>query len=63
MDRRSRWQRVVPLLVPALLFAIITAVSVAGAVRQAEGHLVYSLDDAYIHMAMAKNLARHGVWG
>jgi hypothetical protein len=27
------------------------------------GHLVYALDDAYIHMAVAKNLADHGVWG
>jgi hypothetical protein len=27
------------------------------------GHLVYALDDAYIHMAVARSLARHGVWG
>lgn len=25
--------------------------------------LVYPLDDAYIHMAISKNLAQHGVWG
>jgi hypothetical protein len=27
------------------------------------GRLVYALDDAYIHMAVARSLAQHGVWG
>ena len=27
------------------------------------GHLVYTLDDTYIHLAIAKNLSQHGVWG
>ncbi len=31
--------------------------------RRTQGNVVYALDDAYIHMAMAKNLVRHGVWG
>jgi hypothetical protein len=28
-----------------------------------EGHWVYTLDDAYIHIQMAKNLATSGTWG
>ncbi|MCX6741318.1 MAG: hypothetical protein NTY61_02895 [Candidatus Parcubacteria bacterium] len=27
------------------------------------GHLVYTLDDTYIHLAIAKNLSQYGVWG
>lgn len=43
----------------------LSAVVVAGSLslRQTEGHSVYALDDPYIHMAMAKNFASHGVWG
>lgn len=31
--------------------------------NQNQGHLIYALDDAYIHIAIAKNFAQHGIWG
>ena len=27
------------------------------------GQLSYPLDDAFIHMAISKNIVEHGVWG
>ena len=30
---------------------------------RADDHLIYPLDDTYIHMGMAKHLALHGTWG
>jgi hypothetical protein len=32
-------------------------------VSKTDGHYVYLIDDAYIHLAMAKNFALHNVWG
>jgi hypothetical protein len=32
-------------------------------IRRNDGHLIYPLDDAYVHMSMAKNVALHHVWG
>lgn len=44
---------------------IVVAVSVTAWVmaRQNQGQFVFPLDDAYIHIAVAKNLALHGTWG
>lgn len=42
---------------------ISTAILQYLAAARTAGHLIYTLDDAYIHMAMAKNLALHGVYG
>lgn len=52
-----------PLALTLLLTALgILVVATASRARN-EGHLIYALDDAYIHLAMAKNFAFHGVWG
>jgi len=56
---RRHWPLVAAL---ALLYAM-TSASLAVSVGRNGGHVVYALDDPYIMMATAKNLAQHGVWG
>ncbi len=59
-DRDTRrWPLVLALLALFLGIGVLGLVSA----RANEGHFVYALDDAYISMAIAKNLVRHGVWG
>ena len=46
--------------------AVIVAVSVVEwvmAFKACGGEYIYPIDDTYIHMAMARALAEHGVWG
>ena len=46
-----------------IAFACILAGIIARAVWLCDGHFGYPMDDTYIHMAMAKSFALHGVWG
>ena len=50
------------LIVAAAALFVLVALTFLG-MRLTQGHWVYTLDDAYIHMAMARTLALHGVWG
>lgn len=53
-------------LAPALGVLVLAAVLAWNlfACRNAtEGHFTYVLDDSYIELAMARNLAQHGSWG
>ena len=52
-----------PFCLSAALFAGLLMQLVHHGVRQNAGVFVYPLDDAYIHMAVSRNLALHGVWG
>lgn len=55
----SRW----PLLASLLLLLAATAYGVRASLAATGGTLVYTLDDAYTHMAMARTFAVDGVWG
>ncbi len=51
-------------LILSLLFLWIFIVSILLlSLKLNSSHLVYTVDDAYIHMAIAKNFALYGVWG
>jgi len=52
-----------PLVGAIGFFWMAVAVSLFLSLRLTAGHLIYVLDDPYIHMAMAKNFSQHGVWG
>src|SRR5436190_21992652 len=59
----ARWSTAWPLIVVLLLLWTAVASLLAASIHSTAGHLTYALDDPYIHMAMAKNFALHGVWG
>lgn len=51
------------LLIAFSIFFVIVAVYVINTYFQTEGFFSYILDDAYIHLAIAKNFALYGNWG
>lgn len=52
-----------PFIAVTIVFLATLSVVTLSSVRVNDGNLVYTLDDPYIHMAIAKNLATHGVFG
>ncbi|MBX3462302.1 MAG: hypothetical protein KF830_03970 [Planctomycetes bacterium] len=57
------WRPGWPLLVAVALQLGVQAGQLLLTLRATGGELAYPLDDAYIHLAMARTLAEHGVFG
>jgi hypothetical protein len=56
---KNQW----PLICSVIILWITTLIVTLLSINNTNGHLVYVLDDPYIHMAVAKNFASYGIWG
>ncbi len=52
-----------PLIICIAVLWLILILVLNDSLAKTQGRPVYALDDAYIHMSMAKNFSQHGVWG
>ncbi len=52
-----------PLVISIGILWIAIATCGVLSIRQNQANFVYGIDDPYIHMAIAKNIVNHGVWG
>jgi hypothetical protein len=62
-QRRPFWRSHWPLWVGGLLWLALFAVELGQVLSFSDGRLAYASDDVYIHMAIARNLVVHGIWG
>lgn len=60
---RHRMLAAWPEAMATLLLLAISAFYIWQVKKNEGGRFVYTLDDSYFHMAVAKNLLRHGIWG
>lgn len=56
---RNNWAVIIALLILYITVSILLITTIP----KNQNHFVYTLDDAYIHMSLAKNLALYDVWG
>ncbi|MBN3041263.1 MAG: hypothetical protein JW867_09035, partial [Candidatus Omnitrophica bacterium] len=52
-----------PLFLVLLIYSGLMALVIFKAYNLTGQKIIYTLDDAYIHMSIAKNIVLHGVWG
>jgi hypothetical protein len=60
---RNFWQCNFPLVTAYLIAAAAALVFFLLILHATGGRFIYNLDDAYIHLAIAKHIVREGIWG
>ncbi|ACU61160.1 hypothetical protein [Chitinophaga pinensis] len=60
---RYYFQKHYPVIATLLFLTVVLALACRQVLAHTGGHFCYPLDDTFIHMAIAKNFALHGVWG
>jgi hypothetical protein len=63
MRRLNSINRHWPLWFSLAVLSLICGWIIVETCRRTDGRFTYALDDAYIHMAVARNLAESGTWG
>lgn len=56
-------KKYIPFIFSWTVLYVIVAILLVITLNKNNGTLTYPLDDTFIHMAISKNLAEHGVWG
>ncbi len=56
-------KKYLPFLSGAVVITVVVAAIEYVVMKKTDGHFCYPLDDTFIHMAVAKNMALHGNWG
>ncbi|MBL7999858.1 MAG: hypothetical protein JNL32_14625, partial [Candidatus Kapabacteria bacterium] len=62
-NQRAFMRRTLPFSVSLMVFVGLLWLAVQGCLERTGGEFTYALDDAYIHLSIAKNVVQHGVWG
>lgn len=57
------WLNKRPDILILTIFLISFSILLVFSLNATQGRFIYPLDDSYIHINIAKNLAQHGVWG
>ncbi len=61
MDKKT--DSTFPLWFSLIAYWLLTSILLVSAIKTTNGHFGYPLDDAYIHMAIAKHFVTNGSWG